>query len=317
MGKMVVDYLLTAESIKKKIITPQFRHEAIRFIQEKVKAVKADDITVRQVLEKMGFGNAEQQVEAKVVSIASNKVQEWYRKHKGNRLQDVLPVQVSAAVDEKVPQIADLLIQKGKEFFSSIEGKKQLERMIEDFFEDKGMMWNMLQMFMKNERLVDKIQPEILQFLQAEGTKTFLTELIQKEWHTLKERDVEYVAEKFNAEKVALPLQRELLNMLQLNSYFTMPLAQVVEQNEELLVDQVIPNIMDALFERLFDNVEVFMEKLRLQDIIKDQVDAFPVERLEEMVLSIMKSELGMITYLGALLGGLIGIVQGVIAIFI
>ncbi|SIC32620.1 Protein of uncharacterised function (DUF445) [Mycobacteroides abscessus subsp. abscessus] len=41
------------------------------------------------------------------------------------------------------------------------------------------------------------------------------------------------------------------------------------------------------------------------------------MERLEEMVLSISRRELKMITYLGALLGGIIGLLQGFLVLFI
>ena len=37
------------------------------------------------------------------------------------------------------------------------------------------------------------------------------------------------------------------------------------------------------------------------------------LQKLEDIVLGISKRELKMITYLGALLGGLIGVIQGII----
>lgn len=317
MGKMVVEHLLTVESIKQKVITPQFRGEAIRWLQEKVNQYKYSDVTVEEAISRFGFENAHQQIEAQISTVVSNKVSSWYMDHKEEKLQDIMPSKLSEVVEEKLPEVADFILQKGKDFFTSIEGKKQLEKMIEDFFKDKGMLWNMVQVFMKNEKLVDRIQTEILHFLKSEGTKEFLTELIRKEWNTLKDRKVEYVYEQFGVEKVVAPMQRELINMLQLEQYFTMPIGKLVENNEVFLNDRIIPSVMDLFFESIFENVEKFMEKLHLQGIVKEQVDAFPVERLEEMVLSIMKSELGMITYLGALLGGLIGVVQGIIAILV
>ncbi|MEH6943525.1 DUF445 domain-containing protein [Bacillus sp. JJ722] len=315
LGKMVVEHLLTVDSIKQKVITPQFRGEAIRWLQEKVNQYQYSNVTVEEALSKFGFENAHQQIEAQISNVVSSKVSTWYMDHKEEKLQDIMPSKLSEVVEEKLPEVSDFILQKGKDFVASIEGKKQLENMIEDFFKDKGMLWNMLQVFMKNEKLVDKIQIEILHFLKSEGSKEFVTDLIRKEWNTLKDRKVEYVYEQFGIEKVVAPMQRELINVLQLGQYFTMPIGKLVENNAALLNDRIIPSVMDLFFNSIFENIEHFMEKLHLQGIVKEQVDAFPVERLEEMVLSIMKSELGMITYLGALLGGLIGVVQGIIAI--
>ncbi|MCM2606480.1 DUF445 family protein [Rossellomorea marisflavi] len=59
------------------------------------------------------------------------------------------------------------------------------------------------------------------------------------------------------------------------------------------------------------------MEKMNLQEIVQEQVSSFSVGRLEELVLGISKREFKMITYLGALLGGIIGIIQGIFALMI
>jgi len=50
--------------------------------------------------------------------------------------------------------------------------------------------------------------------------------------------------------------------------------------------------------------------------MVKEQVNSFPVQRLEELVLGISKKEFKMITVLGAILGGFIGIIQGLIVYF-
>ena len=58
------------------------------------------------------------------------------------------------------------------------------------------------------------------------------------------------------------------------------------------------------------------MKRLKLDQIVKEQVDTFPVAVLEDLVLGISKREFKMITVLGAFLGGMIGIVQGLIVYF-
>jgi uncharacterized membrane protein YheB (UPF0754 family) len=317
MGKMVVDHLLTAESIKQKVLTEKFRKEVTNWIQEKLMELKNSELTIDESLRKMGFQNVQTKVEGKITDFIMTKTDEWLLLHKDEKLGDLVSPQMSELVEEKLPDISNFILQKGTDFFSSPEGKKQLENMIEDFFRDKGMLWNMLQMFMKNEKLVDKIQPEILQLLNSSGIKLTLTELIRKEWYKLKDHKVEYVYNQLGLKKMKEPLQKKLVNMLQLEQFFSMPLGEFIGKNEQVLVVQLVPHVMDSIFERTLLHVDVFMDKLHLQEIVKEQVDTFSVERLEEMVLSITRSELGMITYLGALLGGLIGIVQGIIAILI
>jgi len=50
---------------------------------------------------------------------------------------------------------------------------------------------------------------------------------------------------------------------------------------------------------------------------VRTEVETFSVERLEEMILSISRREFKMITYLGALLGGIIGIFQALAGLWV
>lgn len=315
MGKTVVEHLLTAESIQQKIMTPQFRNEIIVWTKQQLQQLKQSNLTVEQFLENIGVTNSKQRIERKVEQLVQEKVTDWIQSHKEDQLKDLFPVQLNELVEEKFPVVADVILQKGNDFLSSSEGKMRLEKLVEEFFKDKGMVWNMLQMFMKNERLADIIQPKIQQFLSSDGAKDLLVELFRKEWHTLKEHQVEYVYEQWGAKRIVVPVQSGLVNMLQLEKYYQLPIAELVTQNEAIIVDQVLPKIVGTIFDRIFIRVESIMEKLNIQDLVREQVDTFSLERIEEMVIGISKREFGMITYLGAVLGGLIGVVQGIIAL--
>jgi len=51
---------------------------------------------------------------------------------------------------------------------------------------------------------------------------------------------------------------------------------------------------------------------LRLEEMVERQVRDFPVERLEAIIVGISGREFRAITWLGALLGGIIGLIQGI-----
>jgi uncharacterized membrane protein YheB (UPF0754 family) len=52
-----------------------------------------------------------------------------------------------------------------------------------------------------------------------------------------------------------------------------------------------------------------------LPQLVEAQVAKFPIERLEEIILSVSGKEFRAITWLGVLLGGLIGLVQSLVTI--
>ncbi len=317
MGKTVVQHLLTAESIQKKIMAPHFQEEMIKWGKHQLLQLKQSDLTLEKCMETVGLSNSKQRIEKKVELLVQEKTNEWIQLHKEDQLKDLLPVQFNELVEEKFPVVADLILQRGKDFLSSPEGKVSIERLVEEFFEDKGMIWNMLQMFMKNERLADIIQPKIHQLLDSEGARNLLIELFHKEWHTLKEHQVQYVYEQWGIKRMVTPVQSSLVNMLQLEKYYQMPIAELVVKNEAVITEQIFPKVVNLVLDRISTRIETIMTKLKVQDLVREQVDTFSLERLEEMVIGISKREFGMITYLGAVLGGVIGVVQGIIALLI
>ncbi|MFK4998236.1 hypothetical protein ACI2OX_15430 [Bacillus sp. N9] len=58
--------------------------------------------------------------------------------------------------------------------------------MIEDFLKERGRLWNMVQMFIGNDSLADKFQPEVIKFLNNPGTKMMIVTVLRSEWESLK-----------------------------------------------------------------------------------------------------------------------------------
>ncbi|MFJ7852922.1 DUF445 family protein [Peribacillus frigoritolerans] len=73
---------------------------------------------------------------------------------------------------------------------------------------------------------------------------------------------------------------------------------------------------MEKVAEYVINHFQPLFQKLHLDDIVEEQVSSFSVSRQEDMVVSITK-ELSMITCIGALLGGIIGLFQGFVTVLI
>lgn len=55
------------------------------------------------------------------------------------------------------------------------------------------------------------------------------------------------------------------------------------------------------------------LEHVPLREIVREKVLSFPLEDLEKLILQVVNKELRYVTYFGGILGGLIGLVQGVL----
>ncbi|MBR3206413.1 MAG: DUF445 family protein, partial [Bacillus sp. (in: Bacteria)] len=77
------------------------------------------------------------------------------------------------------------------------------------------------------------------------------------------------------------------------------------------------PVLIDKGIGAASNAIEGLLAKLQFEDIIREQIELFPLEKMEELVVSISNKELKMITFLGGLLGGMIGAIQAVfVALF-
>lgn len=74
--------------------------------------------------------------------------------------------------------------------------------------------------------------------------------------------------------------------------------------------DDIIKDLIDRTIERASD-------KVSLSQIVEDKINEFEVEKIEEIVISIAKKELKHIEVLGGILGFMIGIIQGLIVLFL
>ena len=73
---------------------------------------------------------------------------------------------------------------------------------------------------------------------------------------------------------------------------------------------------IDYMIQKVGDNISLILERMKLAELIKEQIDRFELSYLEKLVIDSNK-ELKLITLLGLVLGGIIGLFQGIIAIFV
>ncbi len=318
MGKMVVEHLLTPESIQKKFLNEQFQKDMIVVAQTELNHLLRSKITLAQAFERLGYDQVETNASDKLSVFIHNKYEEVMASFRERPIKDVLPIELQEKLSQKIPDISAYILLKGKDYFNSTEGQMRVERMINDFVRERsGMLGNMLQMFLGNVNLSEKIRPEILKFLDNEGTKDLITTLLLREWDKLLDKKTEEFEEQLGKEQLLQMINQTVKKFVKIDQLIQKPISELLEDHREDIINEFVPAGLKLAFGWFTGRIEGLLERLHLAEIVKDQVETFSVERLEEMVLSISRSELKMITYLGALLGGVIGLFQGVVVLFI
>ncbi|MCL7747020.1 DUF445 domain-containing protein [Halalkalibacter alkaliphilus] len=318
LGKMVVDYLLTAEGLGKKLKSKAFSSGMISWLQVEAQKIMRSNESIKTVFEqRFGGTDLKDRLLNKTEVIVKQGYSQFIQQNRNESLEKLIPSSLQNKMEEQLPTVTNYILERGQSFLQSPEGKERLSVMIDRFLIQKGTLGNMISMFLGNERLVDKVQPELLKFLKDEGTQALLEQLLRQEWLKVKQKKLEDVEGFLNEKEIVSFITRTIETQVPLFSMIEQPMNEWTGAYEEYVETTIIPKGVEVILDMLSTHLETLLERFHLDDIVREQVQTFSVERLEELVLSISKREFKMITYLGAVLGGLIGFIQGFIILLL
>lgn len=314
-GKTVTNYLLTPDTFRKKLLTPTMQEKAELFLQEKLELhVLHSDKTVNDWLEVAGATDVAEKAERKVLDVLDVQLASIRMKLTTGTVEEVLPEAWRSEAEARIPAVTDYILGRSEQYFASDEGKAMFRKLIDDFLASKGTFGSMMNMFFgESETLVSKVQREALKFIAAPGTHELINRVLLNEWEKLQKRPVEELLSGFDWDGLFHAVKNYAVKEMAIGSRLDKTLHEYWPSGAEWTAQNVTPVLTEFAFKQVGIQLENSLRKLKIDDMVKEQVDSFPVTVLEDLVLGISRREFKMITVLGALLGGAIGIVQGLI----
>ncbi|MCW4642821.1 DUF445 family protein [Bacillus safensis] len=317
VGVMVMEHLLTPEGIQKRFESSEVKQEILHTVHRYIDKGANMEITVFSLLEKFGVTEADVKADEWLHQWSDQKLASLLETYNEQTLSELLPVEVETKISSKIPDAADYILKRGIHYFESDEGKARLGNMIDDFLKERGMLGSMVQMFLGNSSLIDRVHPEIIKFLRNAETKRFLSDLLVQEWDKVKQFSLHELDEKWNVKELIFSVKNQLLSHFSTKLILDKPVGTYVGAVADDLKTHFAPVLIDKGIEAVSNALESLLAKLQFEDIIREQIELFPLEKMEELVVSISNKELKMITFLGGLLGGMIGAIQAVfVALF-
>ncbi|KAA0944350.1 DUF445 family protein [Sporosarcina sp. ANT_H38] len=315
LGKTVTNYLLTPETFRKKFLTPDMEKKAENFLQQKLEQhILHSEKTLNDWLDTAGATNVAEKAERKVLEVLDTQLNAVRAKLTTGSVEEVLPQKWRVEAAGRIPAITTYILGRSEAYFESDEGKEMFRKMIDDFLASKGTLGSMVNMFFgESESLVGKIQREALKFVAASGTYDLVNTIILNEWEKLQKRPVDELLGGFDWDGLFDSVRSYAKKELVLEARLNKTIQDYWPAGAEWTAVNLTPTLTSFAFKQAEKQMEISLHKLKLDDMVREQVDAFPVAILEDLVLGISRREFKMITILGAFLGGLIGIVQGLI----
>ncbi len=315
LGKTVVNYLLTPEMFRKKLFTDNNKKIVEKWLNDKIKEIIfTEDKTINDWLHQVGVTNLPHTIEGKIDHLVDNQIDHLNNTLTTNAIEALMPASWQEKASKKIPEISHYILKKGEDYFESEEGFQTIKRLIDDFLDSKGTLGGMIQMFLGDTNsLVGRMQKEVNKFLNAPGTMVLLTNILTTEWNKLKVQSVPQLVGELDFASTKVRIQEYVKKEIQLENRLDKPLAYYWKDGAGWFAQNVVPQLVERGFAMAEDKLDEAIERLNIQEIVKEQVDSFPVSVLEDLVLGISKREFKMITLLGYVLGGVIGVIQGII----
>ena len=318
LGNTVIQHLLTPDIFKKKYFNEEMKSKTNHFLTDQLnEKIFHSDKTIKDWLTLAGLDNIPTIVNGRIEEQVDVQFSQLKTRFEQETIRQLAPIDWQLKADTKVGEIVSYILLKGEDFFESEEGRMTVKNLIDDFLSTKGTLGNMIQMFMgESSSLAGKVQPEILKFLRAPGTKGMLEKIVRNEWEKLKDRPLNEMMDGFDFEPIVKNVKVYLTEQLAIEEKLDYNLLHYFPEAAGWTESYLIPKVTTFAFQEAETKLEEVLRKMKLEDMVKEQVDTFPVSRLEEIVLGISRREFKMITILGGVLGGLIGIIQGLIVFF-
>ncbi|MCT4619622.1 MAG: DUF445 family protein [Marinisporobacter sp.] len=127
---------------------------------------------------------------------------------------------------------------------------------------------------------------------------------------------MEEIIDKFveaeNKSEIIFNIKRKIKSLIdeKLPAFIPSTFKGMIEDYIEEIIDKEADKMITELTEKLIHRAT---EKVKIAEIIEEKINDFELEKLEEIVLRIAKKELKHIEILGAIIGCVIGLIQGVI----
>ncbi|MDN7247343.1 DUF445 family protein [Planococcus shenhongbingii] len=317
LGRTIVQHLLTPETFKKRFFNEDMRQRMEAWIYKQLKAyVFESPRTINDWLEIAGQKNIDVRIGLKLDELVDRQAMGLRDYIEGKTIGELLPENWKEETEQKMIHGVKYGIDQGSDYFASIEGRQTVKTFFDEFLESRGRFGHMLHSLLgESKPIVDRIQPEIIKFLNSPKTFELIITLAYGEWEKLQDRRADELLKEFDFDPALDAVKQYVHEIANVEGRMDRTLAETWPTGLEWTSANFIPLLTDFVFEQGEVKLEDALQKIDIQSMVKEQVDSLPLSRLEELVLGISQRELKMITALGFLLGGFIGIFQGLFSL--
>jgi len=327
LGEIVSDYLVTTEGLQELLQKPHFRAQIENRLIEGIQWLGQDERTLKEFA--LGYMSEEawEAYKDRTVLWLQGAVDQgikwaWNRYELADKpLHELIPGWSPELMTRWSDMAAEGIMSAVREEITSLQGQRMLRRVASGLVSQSGgFLGAMASMFMDEEKIVQKMTPVLVEQLESEHVRVILSTKIERKLESLSTLPLDQVLRSMAGEDGLNWISRHARNMLQWKQWVQQAeeihIGSLVSRFEERLT-LVMPRVVQVALGMLERNMANIVKSIQLPQLVREQVERFPIERLEQIILSVSGREFQAITWLGALLGGIIGLFQALFMLWL
>lgn len=315
LGEIITGHLLTPEVFEEKLKSPETDKLIMHFIDRQIETIETERLTPGYFLERLSPGLTEKIVTSFNEEIRA-KVFEEGQKLYVRTIDDIMPEDALHAIDNKVSHLAYDINDKLVQYISSDKGFHDIYTMVDEFTENRGRLARSLKYVMTKESMTERVQTELLKLIQQEKMINIETRVIEDEYNKLKQSGLSELVTSSDLDNILNSIIEVMQQKIDIRKILNTP---ITDFNKDLFIrfkEKGKYKLKDNFIEYSGKNMSKIMNKLQLAEVIKKQIDSFELAKLESLVMDVANKEFKMIMMLGYVLGGIVGIAQGILVLF-
>ncbi|WP_342387308.1 DUF445 domain-containing protein [Salinicoccus bachuensis] len=316
MGEIVTRHLLTPDAFIEKIKSRETQNFIMLFIDRQIETIESEKLTLRYFLERINEGLSDKVVEGFNAQLSEKVTAEGERLYQ-QEIGSLIPEDALATLDGKIDSLQPQITQKIEEYINSEKGYQDLYTMTDEFVEHRGRLARSLKYLMSKETIVQNIRNELNKLIHHPKMTEIQVRIINDEYERIKNSRVDELISGRDRQKLIESVYGVLRERIDIEGILDYPIEDFNPEMFESFKTRGKYQLRDNIIEYLGKNTGRIVEKLQLAHVVKKQIDSFELSHIEDLVMEISSKEFRMITLLGFFLGGMIGIVQGLIVVFL
>mgnify|MGYP003783404665 CR=1 FL=1 len=315
LGEIITGHLLTPEVFEEKLKSPETDKLIMHFIDRQIETIETERLAPSYFLERLSAGLTNKIVDSFNEEIRL-KVTEEGQKLYVRTIDDIMPSDALNAVDSKVAHLAYDINDKLVQYISSDKGFRDIYTMVDEFTENRGRIARSIKYVMTKESLTERVQTELLKLIQQEKMIDIETRVIEDEYKQIKQSELSELVTGSDLDNILNSIIEVMQQKIDIRQILNTPITDFNRDLFDRFKEKGKYKLKDNFIEYSGKNMSKIMNKLQLAEVIKKQIDSFELSKLEDLVMDVANKEFKMIMMLGYVLGGIVGIAQGILVLF-